>query len=103
MAALGGAVAALQAATQAEPLGSGYDMAVETLALACAAATQLARQARRPLHPYLLPSCSCVGLGVGETSFECYQTHMCNIDTCVLNPMWFCAHSMPSYYVSTGH
>ncbi|KAK9838506.1 hypothetical protein WJX81_003780 [Elliptochloris bilobata] len=44
MGALGGALAALQAATQAEPLGSGYDMAVETLALACYAASQLARQ-----------------------------------------------------------
>ena len=54
MGALGNAVAALQAATQAEPLGSGYDMAVETLALACAAATQLARQAR-PLSIYFLP------------------------------------------------
>jgi hypothetical protein len=41
-------VAALQAATQVEPLGGGYDMAVETLALACFAAAQLARQARCP-------------------------------------------------------
>jgi hypothetical protein len=46
--ALGESVAALQAATQVEPLGGGYDMAVETLALACFAATQLARQARCP-------------------------------------------------------
>ncbi len=41
-------MAALQAATQVEPLGGGYDMAVETLALACFAAAQLARQARCP-------------------------------------------------------
>ena len=44
MAALGSAVAALQEAAQAQPLDSNYDMAVETLALACYAATQLARQ-----------------------------------------------------------
>lgn len=63
MGALGGAVAALQAATQAEPLGSGYDMAVETLALACAAATQLARQARHP-SIHTRPSCNCLKPGV---------------------------------------
>ena len=44
MAALGSAVATLQQAAQEQPLGSCYDMAVETLALACYAATQLARQ-----------------------------------------------------------
>lgn len=44
MAALGSAVAALQEAAQAQPLNNNYDMAVETLALACYAATQLARQ-----------------------------------------------------------
>ena len=44
MGALGSALAALQEAMQAQPLDSGYDMAVETLALACYAATQLARQ-----------------------------------------------------------